>query len=107
MSSNAYRVTILPNGAIPTDMLSGGKEHNKDTAAQQDSSREVALIEQIIHLKKQIRSLKTERDTLKSERDAYKQYVPSELLSFGTLVNYTPRSTGDEKTEAGQITDDD
>lgn len=100
MSTNAYRVTILPNGAIPTEMLSGGKEYNKDTAAQKDSSREVALIEQIIHLKKQIRSLK-------AERDAYKQYVPSELLSFGTLVNYTPTSTGDEKSEAGQITDDD
>ena len=99
MSSNVYKVTILPNGAIPTEMLSGGKEPNKDTAAQKDVSREVALIEEIIHLKKQIRSLR-------AERDAYKQYVPTELLSFGTLLKYTPSSTGDEKTEAGQITDD-
>ena len=99
MSSNVYKVTILPNGAIPTEMLSGGKEPNKDSAVQKDVSREVALIEEIIHLKKQIRSLT-------AERDAYKQYVPTELLSFGTLLKYTPSSTGDEKTEAGQITDD-
>ena len=106
MSNNAYKVTILPNGAIPTEMLSGGKEHNSDTAVQSNGKRTVEdgqqvhqLIEQVILLKKQIRGLTR-------ERDAYKQYVPPELLNFGTLLKYTPSSTGDEKAEAGQITDD-
>ncbi len=106
MSNNAYKVTILPNGAIPTEMLSGGKEHNSDTAVQSSGKRTVEdgqqvhqLIEQVILLKKQIRGLTR-------ERDAYKQYVPPELLNFGTLLKYTPSSTGDEKAEAGQITDD-
>jgi hypothetical protein len=114
MSNNAYKVTILPNGAIPTEMLSG-KEHNNDTAVQSNGKLSVErtvwnqaekhgeqvqhLIEEIILLKKQIRGLTR-------ERDAYKQYVPPELLNFGTLLKYTPSSTGDEKAEAGQITDD-
>lgn len=115
MSNNVYKVTILPNGAIPTEMMEGGKEPNNDTAVQGNGKQSVEaaawhmaethghqvqhLIEEIILLKKKVRSLTR-------ERDAYKVYVPPELLSFGLLVNYTSSSIGDEKTEAGQITDD-
>jgi len=99
MSNNVYKVTILPNGAIPTAMLSGGKEPNDDMVGRSFVSQIDMLIEEAILLKKQIRRLTR-------ERDAYKQYVPPELLSFGSLVRHTPSPTDNGEADAGQMTDD-
>jgi hypothetical protein len=115
MSNNVYKVTILPNGAIPTEMMCGGKEPNKDTTVQGNGKRSVEAAvwhmaeehgEQVQHLIEEIILLKKRLKSITVERDAYKQYVPTELLSFGTLIKWPKSSTGDEKQDAGQITDD-
>ena len=89
---------ILPNGAIPMEFTQGHSNPEVERSLYtKDSSMIAQLSETIILLRKNLR--RVER-----ERDAYKQYVPSELLSFGTLVKHTPPPSG--KKDVGQITDD-
>lgn len=103
---------ILPNGAIPMEFTQGHSNPEVERSLYtNDSSMIAQLSETIILLQKNLRRVK-------HERDAYKKYVPSELLSFGTLVRHTPSPTFDDKavvggdglaikiTDAGQITDD-
>ncbi len=79
-SDNVYKVTILPNGAIPTEFL----EHNKNNKKEDDLKTQMdKLIEDVIILKKQLRRAIR-------ERDAYRQYVPQELLTMGNIVRHTP-----------------